>query len=74
MIKSTKQLIMSQKNIFKTYRLSNDKNSKTITKRLEAKLVEFAVDRTKYHGGDLEGTSIVRLFQNAEKIFKQFSI
>ena len=54
---------MSQKNIFKTYRLSNDKNSKNITKRLEAKLVEFAVDRTRYHGGDLEGTSIVRLFQ-----------
>ena len=65
---------MSQKNIFKTYRLSNDKNSKIITKRLEAKLVEFAVDRTRYHGCDLEGTSIVRLFQNAEKIFKQFSI
>ena len=41
---------------------------------LEAKFVEFEIDRAKYHVGDLEGTSIVRLFQNSEKILKQLSI
>ena len=37
-------------------------------------MVEFGIDRGRYHGGDLEGTSIIRLFQNADNIFKQFSI
>ena len=41
---------------------------------LEAKLVEFGIDRARYHGGDLEVTSIIRLFQNADNIFKQFSL
>ena len=39
---------------------------------LEAKLVEFGIDRARYHGGYLEVTSITRLFQNADNIFKQF--
>ena len=45
-----------------------------MTNVLEAKLVEFAIDRARYHGGHLEETWIIRLFQNADNIFKQFSV
>ena len=45
-----------------------------ITKRLEAQLVDFGIDRVRYHGGGLEGTLIVQLFQNTNKIFNAFSI
>ena len=68
MIKSTRQLIISQKNLIKIYRLSNGKNPNTITKILEAILADFRIDRARYHGSDLEGTSIVRLFHNTDKI------
>ena len=74
MIKGTKKLIVAHKRIIKTYRLSNGKNSKTITTILGGILVDFGINRAKYHGGDLRGTSIIRLFQNAETIFKAFSI
>ena len=72
MIKSTKQIILSQQIKINTYRSSHENNSKSITHILEAKLVEFGIDRARYHGGYLEGTSVVRLFQNSEKFFKQF--
>ena len=74
LIQSTNQLITSQKKNIKNYSSSNNKHLKSITNIFEAKLVEFGIDRAKYHGGDLEGTSIIRLFQNANNIFKQFSI
>ena len=74
MIKSTKQIILSQQIKINTYRSSHENNSKSITHILEAKLVEFGIDRAKYHGSDLEETSVIRLFQNSEKFFKQFSI
>ena len=74
MIKGTKKLIVAHKRIIKNYRLSNGKNPKTITTILEGILVDFGINRAKYHGGDLRGTSIIRLFQNAETIFKAFSI
>ena len=57
-----------------SYRSSHDKNSKTITKLLVAKLVGFGNDGGRYHGDDLEGTSIARLFQNLEKSLKQLLI
>ena len=41
---------------------------------MESKLIEYGIDRAKYHGGNLEGTSIVRMFQNANEIFNQFKI
>ena len=63
-----------KKNSIKNYRSSNNKHSKSITNILEATLVEFGIDRVRYHGGGLEGTSIIRLFQNADNIFKQFLI
>ena len=49
MIKSTKQIILYQQIKIKTSRLSQEKNSKTITKFLEAKLVEFEIDRARYN-------------------------
>ena len=74
MIQSTNQLIISQKKNIKNYRSSNNKHSKPITNILEAVLVKLVINRAKYYGGDLEGTSIIKLFQNADNIFKQFSI
>ena len=73
LIQSTNQLTISKKEYY-NHRSSNNKHSKSITNVLEAKLVEFGINRARYHGGDLEGTSIIRLFQNADNIFKQFSI
>ena len=38
------------------------------------KTYRFGIKRARYHGGDLEGTSIIRLFQNTDNIIKQFSV
>ena len=51
-----------------------EKPSKNIPFLLELKLIEYGIDRTKYHGGHLEGTSIVRMLQNANEIFNQYKI
>ena len=74
MIQSTNQLITSKKKNIKNHRSSKNKHSISITNILEAKLVEFVIDRARYHGGVLQGTSIIRIFQNETNIFKQFSI
>ena len=66
--------MISQKNNIKNDRSSNNKHSKSITHIIVAKLVEFWIDRARYHNGDFEVTSIIRLFKNAENIFKQFLI
>ena len=63
LIKSTKQLMILQKNVIKSYRVSIGKWPNRITKILEAKLVYFEMYRTRYHGGNLEGTSIVIFFK-----------
>ena len=44
-----------------------------MTKILKVKLVDFGIDRVRYHDRDLEENSIVTLFQNADKILKEFS-
>ena len=36
---------------------------------MDSTSVSFGIDRARYHGGDLEGTSILKLFQNSNKIF-----
>ena len=59
MVITSQQLIKTQKNKIK------EKPSKNITFLLESKLIEYGIDREKYHGGDLEGTSIVRMFQKS---------
>ena len=46
----------------KNHSSSSNKHPKSITHILEEKLVEFGIDRARYHGGGLEGTSIFRLF------------
>ena len=73
MIESNKQLIISQKNLIKNYRLSDGKNLNTITKILETKIVDFGINRAMYQRGNLEGTFSVIIFQNIDKIFKEFS-
>ena len=50
---TSQQLIKNQKNKIK------EKPSKNVTFLLESKLIEYSIDRAKYHDGDLEGTSIV---------------
>ena len=39
---------------------------------MDSTLVSFEIDKARYHGGDLEGTSIIRLFQNLENILYNF--
>ena len=51
-----------------------EKPSKNLIFILESKLIEYGIDRVKYHGGDLEGTSIVRMFQNSNEIFNQIKV
>ena len=34
-----------------------------ITLILESQLIEYGIDRSKYHGGDLKGISIVRMLK-----------
>ena len=41
---------------------------------MELNLIIYGIDKTKYHGDDLEGTSIVRIFQSSNGIFNQFKI
>ena len=45
----------------------------TIKDVSEAILIDYGIDRVKYHGGELEGMSIQHLFQNTKKIFNDFS-
>ena len=39
---------------------------------MDSTLIYFEIDRVRYHGGDLEGTSIIKLFENSNKIFHVF--
>ena len=40
---------------------------------MDSTLLSFGIDRTWYHGDDLEGTSILQLFQNSNKIFNKIT-
>ena len=71
LIISTKQLIVSQKNGIKSYRMSNGKRPNRITKILETRLIDSGIKRARYHGGNLDQTSIVRLFQNTDNFKKK---
>ena len=73
LIQSTNQLITPHKKI-KPHRSSHNKNSKkTIANILEATLVEFGIDRARYHDGDIEGTSIIRLFKTHDSYYEFYS-
>ena len=39
---------------------------------MDSTLVSFGIDRARYHGGDLEETSILSLFQNSNKSIHAF--
>ena len=39
---------------------------------MDSTLVSFGIDRARYHDGDLERTSILRLCQNYNKIIHTF--
>ena len=39
---------------------------------MDSKLVSFGINRARYHSSDWEGTSILKLFQNANNIFQVF--
>ena len=39
---------------------------------MDSTLVSFGINRARYHSGDLEGTSILRLFQNSNKSVHSF--
>ena len=39
---------------------------------MENMLVSYGIDKTRYHGGTLEGTSIQKLLQNTNGIFTDF--
>ena len=56
MVQTAQQLIKNKNKKIK------DNPSKNRTLLLESKLIEYSIDRAKYHGGDLEGLSIVRMF------------
>ena len=66
MIQTTTQLITNQKKKIK------EKPSTNLTLILESKLFEHGIDRAKYHGGDMEGTAIIQMFQKSNEIFSEF--
>ena len=39
---------------------------------MDSTLVFFRIGRARYHGSDLEGTFILKIFQNFNKIFHTF--
>ena len=67
-----KQCITYQKNNIKTYRSNNGRKYTSLTSLMDSTLISFEIDRERYHGGDLEGTSIINLFQNCNKSFHVF--
>ena len=60
------------KNNIKSYRSNNGKTYNSLISLMDSTLVSFGIDRARYHSGDLEGTSILILFQNSNKIFHVF--
>ena len=44
----------------------------SLTSLMDSALVSFEIYRARYYDSDLEGTSILKLFQNSKKIFHAF--
>ena len=68
-------LILSNKQcitILKKYRKGNGRKCDSLTTLTDSTLVSFGIDRPRYHGDDLEETSIIKLFQNTNNIFQVF--
>ena len=60
------------KKYIKAYRSKNGKKYNNLTSLMGSPLVSFGIDWAIYQSGDLEGTSILKLFQNFNKIFHAF--
>ena len=54
------------------YRNDNRRKYDSLTTFMDPSVVSFRIDRTRYYGGDLEGTSIIKIFQNANNMFQAF--
>lgn len=54
------------------YRNDNGRKYDSITILMDPTLVSVGIYRARYRGGDLAGTSIIKLFQNANNIFQAF--
>ena len=39
---------------------------------MNSTLISVEINKARYHDGDLEGTSILKLFQNSNKFFMYF--
>ena len=50
----------------------NGRNNYSLTSSMDSTFVYFGTYRSRYHCGDLEGTSIIKLFQNANNIIQVF--
>ena len=73
MVSTQKQIVLMKKKDVDKLRSKRGNNGE-IRLRLEKCLSENKIDRTKYHAGQLEGTTIIRLFQNAESIFEKLKV
>ena len=71
-ISSNKQCIEYEEDCIKVYRIKNGKRPDSLIILLEKILVSYGIDKSRYHGGKLEGTSIQKLLQNANEIFNDF--
>ena len=71
-ILSNEQCTTFQKNNIKRYRSNHGRKHNRLTSLMDSTLIYFGIDRTMYHGCCLERTSILKLFQNSNKIFHVF--
>ena len=68
-------IVIAQNKIVKAKKRDTDNFRSTrgihtpVRMMVENCLRKYNIDRAKYHGGQLEGTTVMRLFQNAESIF-----
>ena len=54
------------------YRNDNRRKYDSLTTFMDPSVVSFRIDRTRYYDGDLEGTSIIKILQNANNMFQAF--
>ena len=63
---SNKQCITLKKNYIKTCRSNNERKYNNLISLIDSTLDSFEIDRARYDGGGLEGTSIPKLFQTSK--------
>ena len=68
-ISSNEQCIEYEEDCIKVYMNKNGKTIDSLIMLMENILVSYGIDKARYHGGTLEGTSIQKLLQNTNGIF-----